>query len=57
MKLGKINFFLLPFFLYFVSYSILNAEDSISTTPLINLENLELLLKAIQKMYLQKTIQ
>ncbi len=41
MKLGKINFFLLPFFLYFVSYSILNAEDSISTTPLINLENLE----------------
>ena len=38
MKLGKINFLLILFFILLTS---LNAEDKILTAPIINLENLE----------------
>jgi|TARA_B110000971_G_C19710822_1_gene364184 hypothetical protein len=39
MKLGKINFF---FFIIFINFFLLlNAEEKITTVPLVNLENLE----------------
>ena len=39
MKLGKISFF---FYIIFINcFLLLNAEDKITTVPLINLENLE----------------
>ena len=43
MKLGKISlFFFLFFYTLFVNlFSLLNAEEKISTIPLVNLENLE----------------
>ena len=42
MKLGKTKFiFKATFLIYILSISLINAEDKISTVPLINLENLK----------------